>query len=81
MGMERDLGLHVLNPVERDIICALAEIAEGYKNSVRTEQLCAHELLRDVPASTLHRALRGLLQRGWISHAEGRKAGLFVLDR
>ncbi|SDW97060.1 hypothetical protein SAMN04488238_104331 [Roseicitreum antarcticum] len=81
MGMERDLGLDVLNPVERDIICALAEIAEGCKTAVRTEQLCAHELLSAVPASSLHRALRGLLTRGWISHPEGRKAGLFMLVR
>lgn len=81
VGMERDLGLDGLTPVEKDIILAMAEIAEDVQVAVRTEQLTTHELLLSVPTSTLHRALRELRRRGWISHPEGRKAGQFYLVR
>ena len=78
-GMERDLGLDVLLPVERDVLYAVGVLTEGGKLEVRTEELAAHGLLASVPPSTLHRALRKLIGAGFVAHPEGRKAGMFVL--
>ena len=78
-GLERDLGLDQSLPVERDVIVVIGAFIEGGEDFVKTEMLIKHPLLAGVPRSTLHRALRSVLDKGMICHAEGSKAGRYVL--
>lgn len=78
-GMERDLGLGGCGPVERDVLAVMGAFAEQGQREVRTEAIASHPLLAAVPRSSLHRALRALVQRGAIRHPEGCKAGRYVL--
>lgn len=79
-SLERDLGLESALPVERDILAVIGSLSEEGINLVRTEMIASHPLLRRVPRSTLHRALRALVNRGAITPAEGRKTGMYVLS-
>lgn len=77
-GMQSDLGLADCMPLERDVVAVIGALLEQGHPHVRTEAIASHPLLAGVPRSSLHRALRSLLDRGVISHAEGRKTGLYV---
>ncbi|MCC5956212.1 MAG: hypothetical protein JJU07_08920 [Natronohydrobacter sp.] len=78
-GLQRDLGLEDALPLERDILAVFGALSrEGYSD-VRTEALMEHPLLADVPKASFHRALRALLERGHILHADGYKTGRYRL--
>lgn len=78
-GLQRDLGLEDALPLERDILAAFGTLSEVEQSDVRTEALMEHPLLANVPKATFHRALRSLIERGYIQHAEGYKTGRYRL--
>ena len=78
-GIQRDLGLDDVLPLERDILAVIGKLIEDGHDHVRTEMLMSHPLLADVPKASLHRALRSLVSHGLIRHADGYKTGRFVL--
>lgn len=78
-GLERDLGLEGALPVERDLLVVIGALTESGHREVKTDMMMAHALLAGVPRSTLHRALRALVDRGLIRHADGTRAGRYVL--
>lgn len=78
-GLEKDLGLADMLPLERDVMTVIGSIFESERREVKTEEIIAHPLLADVPRSSLHRALRTLQDRGAISHPPGCKAGRYVI--
>jgi hypothetical protein len=78
-GMQRDLGLGKLSPLERNIAAIVGGIHEAEDRAARTEEISSHPALADVSRSTLHRALRQLVENQIIAHAEGTKAGRYVL--
>lgn len=78
-GLQRDLGLQDALPLERDILAAFGALIEEGHEDVRTEALMAHPLLADVPKASFHRALRALVDRGHIRHADGYKTGRYRL--
>ncbi len=80
-GIQRDLGLEDALPLERDIMAVVGMLIEDGHDHVRTEMLTSHPLLADVPKASLHRALRSLMRRGLLRHADGYKTGRFVLAR
>jgi DNA-binding IclR family transcriptional regulator len=79
-GLERDLGLSGYTALERDVLVVIGVLSE-HGLDVRTEAIAAHPLVAGVPRSSLHRALRALLDRGVIRHPDGTKAGRYLLVR
>lgn len=67
LSMERSLGLQDLTPVERDIYYAANELSEN-GNGVRTVGLIEHTLLQTVSRPTFFRALKSLVNKGYLSH-------------
>lgn len=80
-GLERDLGLAGFTSLERDVLVVIGVLTEHGLADVRTEAIAAHPLVAGVPRSSLHRALRALLDRGMIRHPDGTKAGRYLLVR
>ena len=79
-GLQNELGLGDMAPVERDIMVIIGSICQREGREVRTEEIATHPLLAQVPKSTLHRSLRQLRERGLIHHPAGYKAGRFLLS-
>ena len=80
-GLEKDMGLSEMLPLERDVIVVIGTIGETEEREVKTEEIIAHPLMAGVPRSSMHRALRNLQNRGVIRHPTGRKTGLYVITR
>lgn len=79
-GLQRDLGLEDTLPLERDILAVIGALKEEGHDHVRTEMLVKHRLLAGVPKASFHRALRALLDRGLVEHAEGFRSGRYKLS-
>lgn len=78
-SMERDLGLDDLSPVELDVFLAAQNVASEEDALLTTTKLRSHELVRDFPPATYHRALKSLVQRGYLKKAKGAKAKTYIL--
>lgn len=77
-SMERTLGLEDLSPVERDIYYAAGEIsAAGIE--VRTFGLIEHTLLQSVSRPTFFRALKSLVNKGYLSQSETANRGRYIV--
>jgi DNA-binding MarR family transcriptional regulator len=76
--MEREMGLRDLTPSEYDIICAAVDL-EKNSQSLTTAALLEHKLVVGVSRPTFFRALKSLLGRGFLDHAEDAKRGSYVV--
>lgn len=79
LEMETNLGLVELSPNERDVLYAINEVSSGYPKSARSDAIRSHPLAAAIPQATYHRALKSLVQRGFVGHAPETKAGMYVV--
>lgn len=77
--MEKSLGLVDLSPNERDVLYAINEVSSGSPKKARSEAIRSHPLAAAIPQATYHRALKSLVQRGFVAHAPDTRAGHYVL--
>ncbi len=77
--MERDLGLDHLSTPELDVFLAAQSICEDETSIVTSSQLRNHQLVSVFPPATYHRALRALVERGYLRKADGAKAKSYML--
>lgn len=77
--MERDLGLDDLSSTELDIFLAAQSLGGKRGEVITTNDLRSHELVSAFPPATYHRALRALVDRGYLNKAKGAKAKSYVL--
>lgn len=80
LGMERSLGLQELSMAERDIYYAATDIAETH-DRVQTTGLMEHTLVVDISRPTFFRALKSLVEKGYLSHCSQRARGLYIVNR
>ncbi len=80
LGMERSLGLQDLSPTERDIYCA-ADDLERQAGRVQTTGLLQHALVANISRPTFFRALRSLVQKGYLSTGQGTGRGRYIVNR
>lgn len=80
LGMERALGLQQLSPTERDIYYAATDLA-GPRNQVRTTGLMEHVLVTDISRPTFFRALKSLVDKGYLSHCARTSRGFYSVHR
>ena len=76
--MEADLGLANLNRVERDLYHACTAICSE-DGSFESSELRAHRLMQTVASATYHRALKKLLDLGYIRRAPSSVVKNYVL--
>ncbi len=80
IGMEADLGLQTLSQRELDILYAVRRLtAESESDSVRTESLRQHPLVRQISQPTYNRAIKSLVEKGYLRNAPAKKVGSYCL--
>ena len=77
--LERELGLSDLSSSERDVLLAAHSLTDTRGQIVCSTDIRNHDLVRDLPPATYHRALRSLQERGLIRKARGARAKLYIL--
>ena len=78
-SMERDLGLEDLSNAELDVFLAAQSYCQDTDTIVTSNQLRTHQLVSDSPPATYHRALRALVERGFLRKADGAKTKSYML--
>lgn len=79
LGMERSAGLDDLSQPERDVLCA-AHSVHGKKNGFILSDEIRHNVLAErLSQPTYQRALKSLVEKGYLCHAPGHKKGVYVL--
>lgn len=66
---ERATGLDQLNPTERDIIYAVADLSQGH-GPVRTGSMLEHPLVASVSRPTFFRALTSLTRKAYLAQLQ-----------
>ncbi len=79
LGMERDLGIDSLSTVERNIVYAATLLSETSR-TVATEDIRQHELLNGVSRSAFFRALKDVVDTGYLQHTDGRKRSAYIVS-
>ena len=77
-GMEDDMGLNSLGAVQKNIVYAATLISQKHE-PVETAELRTHKLLDDTSRSTFFRALRDVVDKGYIKHNDGAKRSSYTL--
>lgn len=77
-SMEADLGLQDLSQIERDIVYAAHDAADD-TGQFEASAVLAHELTRDIPKTTYHRAFKTLLDRKIIQPVSGFKTRRYIV--
>lgn len=77
--MESELGLVDLTSVEKDVFYAISEVITGEPPMARSDAIRMHPLTAAIPQATFHRAIRSLVDRGYIQHAPDTRAGLYII--
>lgn len=77
-SMEADLGLRELTQIERDIVYAAHDAADE-QGCFDASAVLAHELTRDIPKTSYHRAFKTLLDRKIIEPVSGFKTRRYVV--
>lgn len=76
--MEEDLGLHNMTRVERDMYHACHDI-RAPNGAFDSGNLRAHRLMANVAPATFHRALKRLIELGFVRRAGGSVVKNYVL--
>ena len=79
VDLEAELGLLDLSTAEKDVFYAISEVATGNPPLARSEAIRAHALAAVIPQATYHRALRTLMEQGFITRAPDSRAGLYMI--
>ncbi|OBY26146.1 hypothetical protein [Leisingera sp. JC1] len=78
LGMEQALGLENLSAVERDIYYAACDISDS-QDDFRTIGLQKHSLVAGISRPTFFRALKSLVQKGYLSPSDTSDRGKYVV--
>ncbi len=78
LGMEHDLGIEDLGPVQKDIVYAATILSET-SSAFETDDIRKHALLNGVARSTFFRALKDVVEGGYLQHSEGTQRSAYKL--
>ena len=77
-GLEKDLGIQDLGPVKQNILYA-ATLASNSDTTIETDSIRKHDLLTDVARSTFFKAIKELVDAGYLRHVEGAQRSHYIL--
>ena len=77
-GMERNLGIESLGQVQKDIVYAATILSEA-RTEIETDDMRRHQLLSGVGRSTFFRALKEVVELGYLQHTEGAQRSRYQL--
>lgn len=79
--MELELGLDGLSGVERDVLLVAHTLSAEPGAPVASDKIRNHALIQSIAQATYHRALRTLLDQGFLEKAVGSKTKRYVVRR
>lgn len=79
LGMERDLGIGDLGAVQKDIVYAATILSEKDRN-FETDELRRRTLLEGVSRSSFFRALKDVVEGGYLNHCDGTQRSVYELS-
>ncbi len=79
-GMEYSMGLEDLTTVERDIYCAASELAASSEGA-ETVHMLEHVLVTNVSRPTFFRALKSLVNKGYLSNRDEACRGCYTVHK
>ena len=74
--MEQDVGLTSLSGVEKNVYLA-AQDMKSNNGLVETKQILDHRFTQKMSRPTFFMALKSIETKGWLSHSDSKKVGLF----
>ena len=77
--MEIDLGIAALSEAERRIMGSVGSLGSGLKEYISSKDIRESSLCEGLTDPTYYRALKHLLDLGYIEVKSGRKTGLYSL--
>ena len=77
-GLEKDLGINELSTVQQNVLYATSLSRNG-DEPIQTDDIRQHELLASVARSSFFKALKELVEAGYLRHVEGFKRSQYVL--
>ena len=77
--LELDVGFGALTRAERDVLVAAHMLTSVLGNSLETDQNRGHIFVNSLSPATYHRALKSLLEQGFLENAAGTKAKQYVV--
>lgn len=78
LGMEKDLGVDNLNSIQKNIVYAAALLSEN-SQTIETDEIRRHDLLEGVSRSSFFRALREVIDAGYLERGYGKQRSSFLL--
>jgi len=79
LSMERELGLDDLSGPELDILLVARSLTSRLGGVVTSNEIRNHDLVKSFAPATYHRALRNLVERGFLKRAAGSKAKSYIV--
>ena len=76
--MEQDIGLSSLSGVEKNVYLA-AQASKSQDGLVETKQILKHSFTQKMSRPTFFRALKAIEKKGFLSHSDDKKVGLFIV--
>ncbi len=77
--MEVEVGLSELSDAERNMLYAIMAANPSADGFIRNEAIRSSPLARHLSDPTFQRALRSLVEKGYVKHAPGYRRGAYVL--
>jgi hypothetical protein len=81
LGMERDLGIDDLGSIQKDILYAATILSETNGTTVETDEIRKHALLAGVPRSSFFRAMKDVVDAGYLVHSNEKKRSTYSLSK
>ena len=80
LSMEQELGLDDLSGPELDIFLVARSLTSRLGEVVTSKEIRDHDLVKSFAPATYHRALRNLVERGFLQRAAGSKAKSYIVS-
>ena len=77
-GLEKDFGIQDLGVVKQNILYA-ATLVSNNDTPIETDSIRNHELLVQVARSTFFKAIKELVDTGYLRHVEGAQRSHYML--
>lgn len=77
-GLEKDLGIQELSAVQQNILYAASLVSDS-DHPIETDDIRNHQLLDTVARSTFFKALKSLVDEGYLRHVEGAQRSQYLL--
>ena len=78
-SMEADLGLSALTQTDKQVLASVVLITEDGTRDALLDDIRTHRLLDTIPAPSLYRSLKTLIQKGMVQKVGSERSGIYRL--